>query len=114
MKKFLFCASLLLSLTAHAEFIGCWDTTRLGVLRAYKSWIIDRGPSDSLWLTSSKQTTTAVLNFAALSPVEGWTICLEGEMNSSEIHVSDALICTSDETTGVCDPESIIANSRLF
>ncbi len=114
--KILF-ASLSLFLASNifaGEFIGCWDTTSLGIIKENKTWIIDRGPSESLWLTSQKQTTTAVLNFASLSPVKGWTICLEGEMKNSQVSVSDALICTSDETVGVCDPDSKIADSRLF
>lgn len=113
-KRFFFSLLFLTAANAHAEFIGCWDTTQLGIVREGKTWIINRGPEDSLWLSTSKKTTTAILNFAALSPVKGWTICLEGEMQKSEIAVSEALICTSDETVGICDPKSIIADSRLF
>jgi len=114
MKMLIASFTLLLASSAFADFIGCWDTTQLGIVKQNKNWIIDRGPSNSLWLTSKKQTTSSVLNFASLSPVKGWMICLEGDMKNSDVNVSEALICTSDETVGICDPQSKIADSRLF
>ena len=105
---------LMLASNAFADFIGCWDTTSLGIVKGGKTYLINRGPSESLWLSSAKKTTTAVLNFASLSPVKGWTICLEGEMQNAEVNVTDAFICTHDETVGACDPKAKIADSKLF
>lgn len=114
MKIAILLSLLTLSSTLHAEFIGCWDTTKLGIVKGDKTFLINRGPGESLWLTSSKKTAMAILNYASLSPVKGWTICLEGEMKDTNVTVSDALICTHDETVGVCDDKAKIADSRLF
>jgi hypothetical protein len=114
MKTVLILTLISLSTSSYAEFIGCWDTTQLGIVKGNKTFLINRGPTESLWLNSNKKTAQAILNYAALSPVNGWTICIDGDMKESEVNVTDALICTHDETVGVCDPKSKIADSRLF
>lgn len=112
--KMLLVALSLVSSSAFADFLGCWPTTQIGVVKGTNTYMIFQG-EETLWLNSRSETTLTVLNYAALVPVQGWNLCIEGEQTSDKtIKVSEALICTKDTTVGVCDPNSRIADSRLF
>jgi hypothetical protein len=99
----------------QVEFIGCWDTTL--VKRDKESENVMgfkiQGRADLGTIYPVKPEAESVIVWADRGPRKGWTLCMEGSFESKAIQVTDAYICTSDESAGPCDSNSRIANSAL-